>query len=124
MIKTTTPQVVNAQTGESAIVFFDITHELIDRMKGIRTFNLVHFIEVEKNGQTTLHPIGENKVIFKEATIQSLYGALTLTQFQNQMDALLIGQIEYINSYEWTGGEAMKPIRYWNLTASDLEIVV
>ena len=123
MIKTKQPQVINEQRGKTAIVFFDITHELIDRVRGVRTYNLVQFVEVEKNGNITLEPTEENKIVFKESTVHSLFGALTLVEFQASQDALLIAQIDYINSYEWTGSEAMEPIRYWNLTASDLEIV-
>lgn len=124
MIKTKTPQVIDAQTGKTGIVFFSTSHELIDDLKGVRTYNIAKYIEVERDGNMVLMPIGENKIVFKESTIQQLFGSMTLADFQNEKNkSLLIGQIDFINKYEWTGNEAMPEIRYWDLTASDLEIV-
>ena len=49
---------------------------------------------------------------------------MTLKDFKDNKDSLLISQIDYINSYEWTGDEAQKkPVRFWSLTSNDLEIV-
>jgi len=125
MIKTKSPQIVDAQNGVSQIVYFNISHELADNLAKTRTFNVVTYIEqTNEQGQTGLVAIKESKAIFKESTIQALYGSMTLVEFQASQDELLIAQIDYINSYTWTGTEAQKvPVKYWSLTASDLEIV-
>ena len=125
MIKTKTAQIVDAQNVVSKVVFFDISHELVDNIKQTRTYNVVSLIEEVKEGNTILTPIKETKAIFKEATILNLFGTLTLADFKAQKDALLIGQIDYINSYQWTGTEAQDaPVRFWSLTSADLEIVI
>ena len=125
MIKTKLPQIVDAQNGVSKVVYFKVSHELVDNLSGTRMYNVVSYIEqVNEQGQSQLVAIKENKAIFKESTIQALYGAMTLIEFQASQDALLIAQIDYVNSYDWTGDEAQKePVKYWALTANDLEIV-
>ena len=125
MIKTKTPQIVDAQNGVSQIVYFNISHELVDNLTKTRTYNVVTYIEqVNEQGQAQLVPIKENKATFKESTIQTLYGTLSLVEFQAIQDEALIAQIDYINSYTWTGTEAQQtPVKYWALTADDLEIV-
>jgi len=120
MIRTKQPQLIDAQNGKSEIVYFDISHELKDIVKGLVTFNMVSFIMVD--GQ--LHAIKENKAVYKLSTFNALYGAMTLNDFNDQIDSLMIGQIDYINKYTWVGTEVQDPVRFWNLTANDLEIVI
>ena len=120
MIRTKQPQLIDAQNGKSEIVYFDISHELKDIVKGLVTFNMVSFIMVD--GQ--LQAIKENKAVYKLSTFDALYGAMSLNDFNNQIDSLMIGQIDYINKYTWVGTEVQDPVRFWNLTANDLEIVI
>ena len=124
MIKTKKVQLVNAQNGESAIVFFHCSHSAFDRVNNLRLFNIQTLIEVTENGQAGLKPIGESKAVYKEATFQALFGLKTVAEFEAELDALMIAQIDYINKYNWQGTEAQKPVKYWTLTAADLEIVV
>jgi len=129
MIKTKTPQIIDAQNGISKIVFFNVSHETVNNLLKTRAYNVVSSVEetikdLEGKDKVVLTAIKENKAIFKESTIQALYGGMTLADFQSNQDALLIAQIEFINSYVWTGDEAQKnPVKYWNLTSQDLEIV-
>ena len=120
MIRTKQPQIIDAQNGKSEIVYFDISHELKDIVKGLVTFNMVSFIMVD--GQ--LQAIKENKAVYKLSTFNALYGAMTLNDFNANIDALMIGQIDYINKYTWVGNEVQPPVRFWNLTSEDLEIVL
>lgn len=123
MIRSKTPQLIDAQNQTSAIVYLDMNPAVQDRVGGIRKFNITTYIEITVDGVTTLRGIKENLAVFKETTFLSLWGDLTLIEFNDQMDANLITQIDYINSYDWDGTEAQQPVRFWNLTASDLEIV-
>lgn len=125
MIKSTTPQLIDAQNQISEIVYFDMGPAIHDRKKGLRKFNITIYIEdTDVNGDTYYKGIKEEMSVFKEATFMGLWGNLTLIEFEAQVDANLISQIDYINSYTWDDTEAQAPVRFWNLTASDLEIVV
>jgi len=125
MIKTTTPQLIDAQNQISEIVYFDMGPSIHDRKDGLRRFNITIYVEaVNEEGENYYKGIKEEMSVFKEATFMGLWGNLTLIEFEAQVDANLISQIDYINSYTWDGTEAQAPVRFWNLTASDLEIVV
>ena len=124
MIKTTTPQLIDAQNQISAIVYLDMGPAIHDRKNGFRRFTITTYIETTDNeGNTNLTGIKENIAIFKESTFLELWGSNTLSDFEANVDSFMIDQIEYINSYEWDGTEAQSPVRFWNLTSTDLEIV-
>ncbi len=124
MIRTTSPQLIDAQNQISAIVYFDMGPAHHDRKNGIRRFTITSFVEAQdENGDTVKVPIKENIAIYKEATFLSLWGTYTLADFEINVDQFMIDQIEYINSYTWDGTEAQDPVRFWNLASSDLEIV-
>jgi len=55
---------------------------------------------------------------YKKSTFNALFPNLTPADY----DANMIAQIEYVNSKDWTGNEAQK-VFFWDLTASDMEIV-
>jgi len=125
MIKSTTPQLIDAQNQISEIVYFDMGPAIHDRKDGLRRFNITIYVEaVNEEGENYYKGIKEEMSVFKEATFMGLWGNLTLIEFEDQVDANLISQIDYINSYTWDGTEAQEPVRFWNLTASDLEVVV
>jgi len=125
MIKSTTPQLIDAQNQISEIVYFDMGPAIHDRKDGLRRFNITIYVEaVNEEGENYYKGIKEEMSVFKEATFMGLWGNLTLIEFEAQVDANLISQIDYINSYTWDSTEAQAPVRFWNLTASDLEIVV
>lgn len=58
------------------------------------------------------------KALFKLSTFEALFGSLK----ESEYDPVLIQQIAYVNSKEWTGDEIMQTY-YWNLGETDLEIV-
>ena len=124
MIKSKTPQLIDAQNQVSAIVYLDMSPAIHDRVNGLRQFNITTYIEVTIDGVTSLQGIKENLAVFKDETFLAIWGDLTLIEFNDQIDANLIAQIVYINSYEWDGTEAQSPVRFWSLEATDLEIVI
>lgn len=123
MIRSKTPQLIDAQNEVSAIVYLDMTPSIHDRTNGLRQFNITTYIEITIDGVSSLQGIKENLAVFKDATFFALWGDLTLIEFNEQIDVNLIAQIDYINSYTWDGTEAQKPVKFWSLEASDLEIV-
>lgn len=142
MIRTTEAQITDAQNQVSKIIYFEMGPAVHDRINGIRRFIITSLVEVDPqlqsvdncrqvdisdgNGGTTtvyLQAIRENAAIFKEATFMSLWGAYTVAAFEANVDQFMIQQIDYINSYTWTGDEAQAPVRFWSLTDQDLEIV-
>lgn len=124
MIRSKTPQLIDAQNQISAVVYLDMGPAIQDRKNGFRKFNITTYISsVNQEGQTVLTGIKENVAVFTEATFMSLWGTNTLADFEANIDNFMIQQIDYINSYTWAGTEAQQPVRFWNLTAADLEIV-
>jgi len=125
MIKSKTPQLIDAQNQINAIVFLDMGPAVQDRKNGLRKFNITTYVEAQnESGETVLHGIKENVAVFKESTFQSIWGTYTIAEFEANVDQFMIDQIEYINSYDWQGNESQAPVRFWNLTADDLEIVL
>ena len=124
MIKTKEPQLIDAQNKVGAIVYLQVTHEFKSHQEQLRKFTITTLIEqVNKEGQTVLLPIKENIAIFKESTFIEQWGAFTLSDFNKKIDTFLIEQVEYINTYVWTGEESQEPVRFWDLKAEDLEII-
>jgi len=124
MIRSTTPQLIDAQNQISSIVYLDMGPAIQDRKNGLRKFNITTYMpSLNQEGQTVLTGIKENVAVFTEATFMSLWGSNTLADFEANIDNFMIQQIAYINSYTWIGTEAQEPVRFWNLTAADLEIV-
>lgn len=120
MIKTKQPVLVDAEEQRSAIVYFEVTHYLVDRLNKKIYFNVGRFEENE-NGDLAL--VKEKKVAYKKSTYDALFGGLTEVEKEAQFDSLLIQQIHYVNNvHDWTGDEASR-VRYWDLTADDLEVV-
>lgn len=124
MIKSKEPQIIDAQNGISAVVFFEVTLERNDTLRGLRHFTITTYIEgTRENGEKFYHPINENVAIFKEETFKVLFGGLTLVEFDAQKNEIMKAQIEYANTHEWTGEEAQERVGYWGLMAADLETV-
>tara|TARA_Y100000310_G_scaffold327888_1_gene395019 strand:- start:563 stop:940 length:378 start_codon:yes stop_codon:yes gene_type:complete len=124
MIKSKTPQLIDAQNQISSIIFLEMGPAIHDRKNGLRKFNITTYVEVDNGeGQIVMHGIKENMAVFTEATFIGLWGAYTIADFEANVDTFMIQQIDYINSYTWTGSEAQSPVRFWSLASEDLEIV-
>lgn len=122
MIRSKQPQVINAMLGKSEIVYLEVAIHIIMSKIEQRHF-IIYASYINEKGEHVV--ISESKAVFKESTFMALFGALTLQQMKDQEDQLLIDQIDYINTYEWTGTEAQpEPVRFWNFTKDDLEIVI
>ena len=125
MIKSKEPQLIDAQNQIESIVFMGMGPAIHDRKTGVRKFNITTYVEaINEQGETVLHGIKENMAIFKESTFISLWGHLTFSEFESQVDQFMIEQIDYINKYTWTGEEAQPKVRFWNLTTEDMEIIL
>jgi hypothetical protein len=123
MIKTKTPQIIDAQNGLSTDVYFSVTSER--KLFGNNTIEftiLSSIVVTDQEGKTSLRGIKENRAVFKLTTFNNLFGDMTALEFQNQLDTIMIQQIEYINNHTWTGNEPMEKNSYWDLTSEDLEI--
>lgn len=124
MIKTKQPQVIDAQNGMSAEVYFSIIHEEKDYSMNTVTFVILSSIlVVNDENETRLQGVKKNKAVFRLSTFNNLFGSLTLQEYEDTKDQLLINQIDYINKHDWTGNEPMPRNSYWNLTKDDLEII-
>lgn len=125
MIETINPQVINAQTGETKIVYFEVGQRVTDYTNKTVSFSLGLGHKVVENGIDIMVPIGDINVIsYKMETFLELFGHLTQTQFEDQKDTLMIERIDFANSYVPTGEEDYPIIKFWNLTIADLQIVV
>ena len=124
MIKTKTAQIIDAQNGNVAEVYFSVTQERkLYSTKTIEFTILSSVIATDQNGNSQLVGIKENKAVFKLSTFDALFGAMTINEYEATKDQILINQIDYINKHVWTGNEPMLKNSYWNLVKTDLEIV-
>jgi len=122
MIRTKEAQIVDAQNGYAEVVYFHVSHDINNRQGGTRIFNIVTSVLVtNENNQSQLNHIKEVKAVFKESTFKKLFGSLTSIEFDAQIDALMIEQIDYINSLAPVEGVVNN--KFWSLTSEDLEVV-
>jgi hypothetical protein len=64
-------------------------------------------------------PFKFSEAKFKISTFEEVLNNPKVSQY----DAVLIQQIEFCNTKEWSGNEIQKHVYFYNWTASDLEIV-
>jgi hypothetical protein len=144
MIRTKQPQVISGRNRLNAVVYIDVKGPDATATD-IVTFNMgFHIlltsyetvIEMRPNGEvneegnpimvstevTYAKPylkLVDNEVAkYKKSTYYGAVGNPSYTDF----DQVMISQIEYVNSRTWTGNE-LQQVYFWNLTASDLEVV-
>lgn len=124
MIRTKQPKVINPQLGESAIIYFKTLVGISDYQNKTQHFNIGMFVKKQINGvDTFVSALPESMGTFNQSTFLSIFGDMTVTQFIDNLDSSLMAQIEYINNFQWSGEKTEKIIRFWDLTAADLEIV-
>jgi hypothetical protein len=144
MIRTKQPQVLDAMNRITSIVYMDVSGPDA-REQGIVKFNVnFHVIDIEYKTEIEMRPNGDlnelgeqilastlvtyakpffktvhsREVKYRDAVYYDVVG----NPKPNQFDALMITQIEYVNSRVWTGNE-LQQLYFWELTANDLEIV-
>jgi len=125
MVKTKTKQIVDAQNNIEEEVYFSILSEEKDYARNTVTFLIQSKIKVntEDEGGYTYRKIKNTRAIFKLSTFNNIFGGLTIQEYEDTKDQLLINQIDYINKHTWTGKEPMPKNSYWNLVKTDLEVV-
>lgn len=126
MVVTKEPQIIDAQNGATAKVYFKILNETKDHTNNTRVIIFATLVkDVVPSGEPVQYSqFGKDQfAVFKEATYMALFGDMKISEFEAVKYQLLIDQIGYINSYEWTGKEIQKPVRFWSLTSNDLELV-
>lgn len=125
MIRTKQPQIINAQTGQSEIVYFELGQRITDYSAKKVLFTLDLGYLKNENNLEIFQKIGETNIItFEEETFNNDYGHLTQLEFDNQREQLMIEKIEATNNYVATGDENYIVQKFWSLTALDLEIVI
>lgn len=120
MIQSIEPQVVDGQNKKSEIVYMTLFQGAPDYIKKTRLFTVLISLKQEDGSHLGIR---ENKAIFKEKTFMNLFGHLTMKEFSEQGDELMIAHIAFINTYNWTGLESQDKVRFWDLKASDMKKV-
>ena len=143
MIRTKQPQVLDALNRINAVVYMDTDNRR--EPNGVVVFDvLFKVLDVAYETITEMRPNGEvneegNPIMvstevtyakpyfklvhsreakYKTTTFYSAIGSPNPSQY----DALMISQIEYVNSRAWTGNE-LQQVYFWDLTSNDLEVV-
>jgi len=127
-VRTKQPQKVNDQLKISEIVYFEIE----PLYWGATTVN-------SENGETpvyqftmyeyTIDSMGNRKPImtipiwYKTATYDAMFGTIGSVELKASFDDLIISEIDRINKIPFSPNR-IQNIRYWDLTASDLEKVI
>ncbi len=121
MIRTKTAQVIDARTNKSEVVYF----HLMDEVKNEASQTVTFYIATSYlNAENQFQQFGEiSKATYAKSTFMTLFGEMSINEFEAAKDTLMIGQIDYINKYEPTGEEKFPFSKFWALTAEDLEIV-
>lgn len=145
MIRTKQQQVIDAMNRKSGIVYikalnrteneqaqtvsFDVELYTIESTTKIEPVNVIvgqneeggNIVEVQERNVTRpyLNLINRRKAVYRMSTFYAMIGNVTPEQY----DAVLMAQIEYVNSRPLTGNEIQKDIYFWNLTSADLENV-
>jgi len=144
MIRTKQPQVIDAMNRLESVVYMNVSGP------DAKDFGIVKFtvnfkiIEIEYKTEIEMRPNGSLNELGEEILVSTLvtYAKPKLktvhmrevkyrdTVYYNvvgnpepsEFDALMITQIEYVNSRVWTSNE-LQQFYFWELTANDLEIV-
>lgn len=126
MIRTKEAQLINPQLGESDVVYFKTLVGISDHVNDLERFNIGVFVKkMIENVEYFVPAYANNESMgtFQKSTFLSIFGAMTLNDFHANLDFSLMQQIEYINNFNWSGVPTEQIIRFWDLSASDMEIV-
>lgn len=127
-VRTKEPQRVNDQLKIDAIVYF----ELDPNDWGATTVNSengevnvyrfsMHEYSLDENGNK--RTILSIPILYKTETYDALFGTIGSVALKQQFDDLIIAEIDRVNKIPFNPNR-IQNIRYWDLTASDLEKVV
>jgi hypothetical protein len=127
-VRTKEQQEINSQLGIFGVVYF----ELDPNDWGATTVN-------SENGEVNVYrfvmneyTIDENgnrkslftfPILYKTATYDAMFGTIGSVALKQQFDDLIITEIDRVNKIPFSQNR-IQNIRYWNLTATDLEKVV
>ncbi len=127
-VRTKQEQEINSQLGIFGIIYF----ELDPNDWGATTVNsengdvnvyrfMMHEYTFDENGNKK--PIFSFPILYKTSTYESLFGTIGPIQLKAQFDDLIIAEIDRVNKIPFSRNR-IQNVRYWNLTATDLEKVV
>jgi len=127
-VRTKQPQLINAQLKISDIVYFEIDPNDWGASK-VNTENgevdayrfVMHEYAVDENENRK--PIMSIPILYKKATFISMFGNSSIVDILNNADDSIIFEIDRVNKIPFSPNR-IQNIRYWDLTASDLEKVV
>ena len=143
MIKTKQPQVLDAVNRIDSIVYMEVDNRrepadmvIFDVIFKVLDIEHRTVTEMRANGEVNedgnaimvstnvtyarpyLKTIHTREAKYKKSTFYNVIGSPNPSQY----DALMVAQIEYVNSRTWTGNE-LQQVYFWDLTANDLEVV-
>jgi hypothetical protein len=124
MIRSTVPVTINALTGEQAIVYLMVNnqrvHDLTEPGKQTVSYHISVFTMNEDGDR--LSKIMQLTALFRLGTWMYLFGGMTASQINSQIDSIFMQQIDYVNTRtDWTGNEIQRP-KYWDLTLNQMEV--
>jgi hypothetical protein len=127
-VRTKQPQEINSQLGINETVYFEIDPlywgaTVINTENGdtpVYQFTMYEYT-IDSNGNRK--PIITIPIYYKTATYDSMFGSFGSIELKDSFDDLIISEIDRVNQIPFSPNRVQN-IRYWNLTASDLEKVV
>lgn len=105
MLKSTKKVIIDGRTGREEFIYLEIVAEQRD------SNNVSFLIQSKIMVENVLQDLIKIPAIYKKSTFFSLFGELSLNDFEVQKYELAKAQIEY-NKKD-----------FWNLTAEELEII-
>ena len=127
-VRTKQPQEISAQMQISDIVYFEIDPNdwgatTVNSESG--EVNVYRFMmyeySLDENGNRK--PILSVPILYKTATYDAMFGTIGSVALKQQFDDLIIVEIDRVNKIPFSPNR-IQNIRYWNLTATDLEKAV
>lgn len=127
-VRTKQPQEVNSQLQINEIVYFEIDPynwgaTTVNSENGetpVYQFTMYEYT-IDSNGNRK--PIMTIPILYKTATYDGMFGTIGSVELKNSFDDLIISEIDRVNKIPFSPNRVQN-IRYWDLTASDLEKVV
>lgn len=128
-VRTKQEQEINSQLGIFGIVYF----ELDPNNWGATTVNsengdvnvyrfIMHEYMLDENGNRK-NIVPSFPILYKASTYETLFGTIGPIELKAQFDDLIIAEIDRVNKIPFSPNR-IQNIRYWDLTANDLEKVV
>lgn len=126
VVRTKQPVTVNDQLGIQKQVYFKLGDWYFGKARSAQgeevdavQFQVIQYFK-DDNGDDVLMNV--SNAIYKRSTFFAQFGSLTFDAFVAGWPHMMIQQMAYVNSKEWTGTE-VQYIRYWGLNADGFEVV-